>query len=330
MPIISFSFSTFPPFSSFLMGTRKRFLSNTTDNNHIKSIAKVGFIGLGQMGGRMVKNLANKHPVLAYDIDTSKQLDHHPSLYKVSKLEELQQVSTIITILPTSKEVKQVYDDLLKISKPSTTWIDCSTVESDTSKYIHDQAKSIQCEAIDAPVSGGIIGAQNQTLSFLVGGNLTKESESILMSMGKKIFNCGSEAGSGQKAKMCNNMLLGILMSATSEVLCLAERIGIPPSTMNEIINGCSGRNWVSECYSPVPGFHPNSPSSNNYQAGFKVKLMSRDLQLALTKVKEQYLKNFELLQTVARQYQVLDWDPEMRELDFSINYMVHKDKCIR
>lgn len=313
----------------------KKFFTTTgiNDGNHMTHssfIHKIGFIGLGQMGSRMVKNLINNYPVIAYDIDSSKQLSSHPSFTQVSRLEDFKEASAIITMLPTSEMVKQVYNDLSKISKPSTIWIDCSTVDPDTSEHVYNQAQEIKCEAIDAPVSGGVIAAENGTLSFLVGGNLTKESESILMTMGKKIFQCGIKVGSGQKAKICNNMLLGTLMVATSEALCLAERLGIPPFTMNEIINECSGRNWVSECYSPIPGFHSNVPSSNHYQGGFKVKLMSKDLQLALNEVRKQYLKNFELLQTVARQYQVLDWDPMIREADFSINYMMHKDKCIK
>ena len=249
----------------------------------------IAFIGIGNMGSPMAENLAKAgKKVRAFDI--SKKIIEQAkekNLDIVENLDELitNEVTTVITMLPEGKNSKEVYlgDNgiISKVSK-NCLLVDCSTIDIQTSIEIGKKASEKGIKMIDAPVSGGVMGAQKATLNIMVGG--TKESFDLalplLKIMGKNIFHAG-DLGSGNGAKICNNMSLGITMIAASESLMLAKRLNIDIKKVHEIMKNASGNSWPISIYPPLPGLIEGTPSNNNYRPGFSAGMMNKDLKLA-------------------------------------------------
>lgn len=201
--------------------------------------------------------------------------------------EAVAQADVIITMLPTPEIVRNVVtsgsDAVIRHAKRGALLIDSSTIDPATVKSVGDHCATASIEMVDAPVSGGVGGANAGTLTFMVGGqvNSFQRAKPILEQMGKNIVHCG-ELGSGQVAKICNNLVLGISMGAVSEAMNLGVRLGVDPKILASIINTSSGRCWSSDTYNPCPGVMPNVPSSNEYKGGFAVDLMLKDMRLAV------------------------------------------------
>ena len=254
----------------------------------------IGFIGLGNMGMPMLKNLLKAHPgILAFDIVPA-LLDEAGKAGAVpcKSLDDLSGCSVIFSMLPAGQHVESTFTgkgNLFAGMKNNSLAVDCSTIDAGTARKLHAAAKEKGIRFLDAPVSGGIGGAQAGTLSFLVGGNAEdlKECQPYLSLMGSNIFLAGS-AGAGQIAKMCNNMLAAVLMTGTSEALSLGIANGLDPAVLSEIMKKSSGGNWSLNVYNPCPGVMPNVPSSNGYKGGFKTSLMIKDLNLAMDNAKDQ------------------------------------------
>ncbi|ATZ72274.1 3-hydroxyisobutyrate dehydrogenase [Idiomarina sp. X4] len=251
-------------------------------------MATVGFIGLGNMGGPMASNLAKAgHKVKAFDLseEALKAVVADGATAAKTAEEAIEGVEFVVSMLPADRHVKGVYlgDNGLidKLSKEQLV-IDCSTISSDTAMYVGEELEKAGIAFIDAPVSGGVGGAKAGTLTFICGGTETNvdRARTVLNDMGKNVFRAG-DVGAGQIAKICNNMLLSVLMVGTSEALQLGKANGLDPKVLSEIMLASSGRNWTLEVYNPCPGVMENVPSSNDYQGGFLVDLMAKDLGLA-------------------------------------------------
>jgi len=255
----------------------------------------IAFIGVGNMGNPMAENLIKAgKKVRVYDV--SKEMINKAKEKKfdiASDIDDLltSEVSTVITMLPTGKHSKEVYlgnnGIINKVSKECLL-IDCSTIDIKTSEEIGYKTKEKGMKMIDAPVSGGVMGAKNGTLTFLVGGtkdafNLAKP---LLEIMGKNIFHAG-ELGCGNGAKICNNMALGISMIGASEALMLAKRLKIDVKKVHEIMKNASGNSWPISIYPPLPGLMEGVPSNNKYRPGFSAGMMNKDLKLAIESAKE-------------------------------------------
>jgi 3-hydroxyisobutyrate dehydrogenase len=249
----------------------------------------IAFIGVGNMGLPMAENLMKSgKKIKVFDVSKkTADMARKKKLDVVNDFNELitKEVSTVITMLPEGKHSKEVFlgenGIIDKVSK-NCLLIDCSTIDIQTSKEIGKKAAEKGIEMIDAPVSGGVMGAQKATLNIMVGG--TKEAFELalplLKIMGKNIFHAG-ELGSGNGAKICNNMSLGITMIAASESLMLAKRLNIDIKKVHEIMKNASGNSWPISVYPPLPGLIEGTPSSNKYRPGFSAGMMNKDLKLA-------------------------------------------------
>lgn len=252
-------------------------------------MAKVAFIGLGNMGGPMAANLLKAgHEVTVFDLVPAavQELQAQGASSADSATEAAKAVDYVITMLPAGKHVESVYlgdDGLLNTVAPGTVLLDSSTIDVATVRKVAEAANAKGIEVMDTPVSGGVAAATAGTLAFMCGGSEAtfEKAKVILQGMGKNIFHAGDH-GAGQVAKICNNMLLSILMTGTSEALQLGVDNGLDPSKLSEIMLASSGRNWTLEVYNPYPGVMPNAPASNDYKPGFMVDLMCKDLGLAL------------------------------------------------
>ncbi|WP_404408021.1 3-hydroxyisobutyrate dehydrogenase [Pseudidiomarina marina] len=251
-------------------------------------MANVGFIGLGNMGGPMAANLVKGgHQVNVFDLaEAALQAAKDAGCRVASSANEAAHgVDFVITMLPADKHVESVYlgDNGLIHELPSSTLvIDCSTISAETARKVGQALAAENISFIDAPVSGGVGGAKAGTLTFICGGETAavERARDVLQHMGKNIFRAG-DTGAGQVAKICNNMLLSVLMVGTSEALQLGIAHGLDPKVLSEIMSKSSGSNWTLDVYNPCPGVMDNVPSSNGYQGGFLVDLMSKDLGLA-------------------------------------------------
>ena len=251
-------------------------------------MAEIGFIGLGNMGLPMAQNLIKAgHPVCGYDVSTA-ALDRFSAVggIAVRSLDVASMgVDLIITMLPAREQVRKVYlgqGGVLASAAPGTLLIDCSTVDVETARAVAAAAKVNELEMLDAPVSGGVAGAQAATLTFMVGGSdqAFERAKPVLEGMGKSIVHAGA-AGSGQAAKICNNMILGISMIAVCEAFVLAEKLGLDTHKLFEISSQSSGQCWSMTNYCPMPGMVPTSPANHDYQPGFTAAMMLKDLKLA-------------------------------------------------
>lgn len=248
---------------------------------------KIGFIGLGNMGMPMAQNLiSNGIKVKGFDVseEVLKQASENNIMVCSDALQASKEIDVLITMLPNGEAVSSVFnsESLLENIDPSILIIECSTISPKTSKELSLKASSLNLEMIDAPVSGGVKGAQEASLTFMVGGSVenVEKAKPILSKMGKNIFHAGG-SGSGQIAKLCNNMLLAIHMSGTAEALSIGVKSGLDPSVLSEIMSKSSGGNWSLDKYNPYPGVMTESPASKDYQGGFLNKLMIKDLNLA-------------------------------------------------
>lgn len=250
---------------------------------------KIAFIGLGNMGGPMAHNLLKAgFEVCVFDLVQAvmDNLEQAGAKQAQSASDAVQGANVVISMLPAGKHVESLYigeNGLINQLKAGTLVIDSSTIDASTSKLVARQLAEKNIRFIDAPVSGGVGGATAGTLTFIVGATEQDYSRAlpILQVMGKNIFHAG-EVGAGQVAKICNNMLLSVLMLGTSEALQMAIDNGLDPKVMSDIMLQSSGRNWTLELYNPCPDVMPNVPSSKNYQGGFMVDLMKKDLGLAM------------------------------------------------
>ncbi|WP_420390333.1 3-hydroxyisobutyrate dehydrogenase [Marinobacter sp.] len=249
----------------------------------------IAFIGLGNMGGPMACNLVKAgYHVNAFDLsDAALKVVTDAGARKCeSALAAVEGATIVVSMLPAGQHVDSLYlgnEGLLQKLKAQTLVIDSSTIAPETSRKVAKAAKESSIRFLDAPVSGGVAGAAAGTLTFICGGaeNDYNEARPILEAMGKNIFHAGG-SGAGQVAKICNNMLLSILMCGTSEALALGEKNGLDPKVLSEVMKQSSGGNWVLNGYNPWPGVMENAPASKGYQGGFLVDLMSKDLGLAL------------------------------------------------
>lgn len=255
-------------------------------------MAKIAFIGLGNMGGPMASNLIKKgHEVFGFDLseESLNTFSLAGGTVVTSVIEAAQDAEIVITMLPSGKHVNEVYSrEFISKLKPDTLLIDSSTIDVVTACSVTALAISKGCRMIDAPVSGGTGGAIAGTLTFIVGGTSEdfERAKPILECMGKNIFHAG-DSGAGQVAKMCNNMLLAIHMIGTSEALNLGIRNNLDPKVLSEIMMKSSGRNWSLEVYNPCPGVMENVPSSREYSGGFAVNLMLKDIGLAIDSARD-------------------------------------------
>ena len=248
---------------------------------------KIGFIGLGNMGMPMAQNLiSNGIKVKGFDVseEVLKQASKNKIEVCSDTLQASKEIDVLITMLPNGEAVSSVFnsESLLENIDPSILIIECSTISPKTSKELSLKASSLDLEMIDAPVSGGVKGAEEAGLTFMVGGSVenVEKAKPILSMMGKNIFHAG-DRGSGQIAKLCNNMLLAIHMSGTAEAISMGVKSGLDPSVLSEIMSKSSGGNWSLDKYNPYPGVMIESPASKDYQGGFLNKLMIKDLNLA-------------------------------------------------
>jgi 3-hydroxyisobutyrate dehydrogenase len=252
---------------------------------------KIAFIGLGNMGGPMALNLLKAgHTLSAFDlsVEACKKFAAEGLPIAKSAAETVADAEVVVSMLPASAHVEGLFlgvagkPGLLESIKAGTLVIDSSTIAAATSRKVAEAAAAKGVAMIDAPVSGGTGGAIAGTLTFMVGGDTQdlERARPVLEKMGAKIFHAGA-AGAGQTAKICNNMLLGILMIGTSEALALGVANGLDPKVLSEIMRRSSGGNWALEKYNPMPGVMETSPASKNYAGGFGTDLMLKDLGLA-------------------------------------------------
>lgn len=245
----------------------------------------VAFIGLGNMGGPMAANLVKAgFKVNGFDLADVSRLEasRHGVTVHASLGEVLAGASIVITMLPAAKHVLSVWSQFEGRLKAGTLLIDCSTIDVDSARQAHTSAAAMGCLALDAPVSGGTTGASSGTLTFMVGGaaDAFARGQSVLDKMGKRIVHCG-DAGAGQAAKICNNMILGITMIGVCEAFVLAEKLGLSHDALFDVSSASSGQCWSLTSYCPVPGPVPTSPANHSYKPGFSVALMLKDLKLA-------------------------------------------------
>jgi 3-hydroxyisobutyrate dehydrogenase len=259
-------------------------------------MTSVAFIGLGNMGLPMALNLIKaKYQVQAFDLAEAplRTITEQGGKAFNSASEACIGADIVVSMLPAGKHVKAVYlgnDDtgLLAAIDASTLVIDCSTIDTDSACAVHQACAEKGIAMLDAPVSGGVAAAAAGTLSFMCGGTEEnfERAKPVLSAMGANIFLAGGD-GAGQVAKMCNNMLLAIHMIGTSEALKLGEKNGLDAARLSEIMLASSGKNWSLEKYNPFPGVMDGAPASNNYQPGFMVDLMAKDLGLAIGNAQE-------------------------------------------
>lgn len=238
----------------------------------------IAFIGLGNMGGPMAANLVKAgFDVRAFDLSQEAQETAKANGCEVafSAQEAATDADFIISMLPAGKHVRGLYieDDapLFEVIKRGALVIDCSTIDGATARGVAEEGEKLGIGFVDAPVSGGVGGAQAGTLTFIVGGSEVefRLAKPVLEAMGKNIFHAGDH-GAGQVAKACNNMLLSILMAGTCEALNMGVKNGLDPAVLSEIMKQSSGGNWALNVYNPYPGVMENAPASNNYQGGFR------------------------------------------------------------
>ncbi len=250
-------------------------------------MARVAFIGLGNMGSGMAANLAKAgHEVHAFDL-SKPALDRavqHGCTRDASATEACKDADAVITMLPAGGHVASVYrESVLGHAPTSAILMDCSTIDVATARSVEEEAAAQGYKMVDAPVSGGIAAAEAGTLTFMVGGSDDgfERAREYLEKMGKAVIHAGG-LGSGQAAKICNNMLLGATMAATCEAFVLAQKLGLDPQVFYDISSKASGQSWSMTSYCPVPGVGPDTPADRNYDGGFMAQLMLKDLKLAM------------------------------------------------
>ena len=276
----------FLPFANTRRTESRRTFAQTALNH-----AKVGFIGLGNMGANMADHIQKAgHELVVYDTnhDSMKSFVRFGAQAATSPSDLASKVDRVITMVPTPNHVLEVYlgkDGVISggKAKKGTILIDSSTIDPGTSKKVDEAACKAELEFVDAPVSGAVPAARAATLTFMVGGKKENVDQirELLLAMGKNVIHTGA-VGTGVTAKLCNNMMLAISMIGTSETLNLGERLGLDPKLLTQILNISSGKTWVSEGYNPVPGVGDEKlPANHEYKGGFGTSLIAKDLNLA-------------------------------------------------
>lgn len=240
---------------------------------------KIAFIGLGNMGAPMARNLVKAgHQVTGFDPIVAPE----GIVVAQSAAEAVRGAEMAITMLPNGPILRAVAEEVIPALPTGALFLDCSTVDVATARAVAEQARAADHPALDAPVSGGIGGAEAGTLTFMVGGpdEAFATALPLFNVMGKKAVHCGP-AGNGQAAKICNNMILGVTMIATCEAFALAEKLGLEAGALYDVVSTSSGQSWSTTAYCPVPGVGPKSPADNDYRPGFAADLMLKDLRLA-------------------------------------------------
>lgn len=245
----------------------------------------IAFIGLGNMGNPMAANLVKAgHEVHGFDLvpDNLKAAQGHGVAVADSAAAAVKGARVVITMLPAGKHVLAVYEDIVAAAEKGTLFIDSSTIDVDSARKAHEIAAAAGMLSVDAPVSGGVGGAEAGTLTFMAGGSgeAFAKAEPILQPMAGKVVHCG-DAGAGQAAKICNNMILGISMIGVGEAFVLAEKLGLSHQALFDVASTSSGQCWSLTTYCPVPGPVPTSPANRDYKPGFAAALMLKDLKLA-------------------------------------------------
>ncbi len=241
---------------------------------------KIGFIGLGNMGAPMAKNLvAAGHAVTGFDT-AAPMPDGVTSAASAAEAASGQEV--VITMLPNGAILRAVAAEIIPAMRPGAALVDCSTVDVESARAVAAEAEAAGLLAVDAPVSGGVGGAAAGTLTFMAGGSdaAFAKAQPLFEIMGQKAVHCGP-AGNGQAAKICNNMILGVTMIATCEAFALADKLGLDRQSMFDVVSTSSGYSWTMNAYCPAPGIGPTSPADNDYQPGFAADLMLKDLRLS-------------------------------------------------
>ncbi|ODT08401.1 MAG: 3-hydroxyisobutyrate dehydrogenase [Mesorhizobium sp. SCN 65-20] len=245
----------------------------------------IAFIGLGNMGNPMAANLVKAgHVVHGFDLmpehlETAK---NNGVVVMANAVSAVKDADVVITMLPAGKHVLSVYEDIAPKAKAGAVFIDSSTIDVESARKAHAIATRHGLLSVDAPVSGGTGGAAAGTLTFMAGGDKAAfdKAEPVLKPMAGRIVHCG-DAGAGQAAKICNNMILGISMIGVSEAFVLAEKLGLSHQALFDVASTSSGQCWSLTSYCPVPGPVPNSPANRDYQPGFAAALMLKDLKLS-------------------------------------------------
>ena len=251
-------------------------------------MTKIGFIGLGNMGMPMAQNLLKAgYEVTGFDlnVDATERLAASGGSTANSIADACKAAEVVITMLPAGEQVREVYlgaGGVLATVGPETLLIDCSTIDVATAREVAQAAQDKALAMVDAPVSGGVAGAEGASLTFMVGGDdaAFERARPMLEAMGKTIIHAGGP-GNGQAAKICNNMILGASMIVVSEAFLLAEKLGLDAQKLFDISSKSSGQCWSMTSYCPVPGLVPTSPANRDYKAGFTAAMMLKDLKLA-------------------------------------------------
>jgi 3-hydroxyisobutyrate dehydrogenase len=245
----------------------------------------IGFIGLGNMGAPMAANLVKSgDSVVGFDLVAAARQESAQSGIEIAPSAKacVEKADVIVTMLPAGEHVRSVWSEILPSAKRGALFIDCSTIDVTSARAAHALAAQRGVAALDAPVSGGVAGAKGATLTFMVGGSAEAfaRGKPVLERMGKRVVHCG-DAGNGQAAKICNNMILGASMIAVSEAFVLGEKLGLSHQALFDVASASSGQCWSLTSYCPVPGPVPASPANSGYKPGFAAALMLKDLKLA-------------------------------------------------
>lgn len=248
-------------------------------------MARIGFIGLGNMGLPMAANLAKSgHAVRGFDMSQVQAAKAHEKGIEISPsaMEAARDSDFVVTMLPDGKAVLAVLEQIATSAQAGSVIIDSSTIDVASARKAHAMAQAMGMLLVDAPVSGGVGGAEAATLTFMAGGSAEafERARPILEAMGKRTVHCGGP-GSGQAAKICNNMLLGISMIGACEAFGLAKKLGLSQQALFDVVSTSSGSCWSVNTYCPVPGVGPKSPADNDYRPGFAAALMLKDLALS-------------------------------------------------
>jgi 3-hydroxyisobutyrate dehydrogenase len=290
----------------------------------------IAFIGLGQMGVPMARNLIRAgHALRAFDVVRAplEALAAEGAVATTSASAAAQGCELVITMLPSSPQVREVYlgtSGLIAAVAPQASLVDCSTIDPLTAREVAAAALERGIAMADAPVSGGTAGAQAATLTFMVGATpeLFASIKPVLGHMGRNVVHCGA-SGTGQTAKICNNMLLAISMIGVCEAMSLGAALGIEAKVLSDIINTSSGRCWSSDTYNPVPGIMANVPAAREYQGGFATRLMLKDLGLATEAARR--AGQGVMLGAVAQQLYQLAQQQGCGDLDFSSIFNLYR-----
>jgi 3-hydroxyisobutyrate dehydrogenase len=248
-------------------------------------MTSIAFIGLGNMGGPMAANLVKAgHAVVGFDLapascETAKA---EGAAIAASAKEAVAGAEVVITMLPAGKHVRAVWEEIIPAAEAGALIVDCSTIDVESARAAHGMAAAAGLKSLDAPVSGGTVGAKGATLTFMVGGadDAFALGEPILAKMGRRVVHCGG-AGAGQAAKICNNMILGISMIGISEAFVLGEKLGLTHQALFDVASTSSGSCWALTTHCPVPGPVPTSAANHGYKPGFATELMLKDLTLS-------------------------------------------------